>query len=167
MHCLFLKVPQILCCVEPKSAPQVQIVYILDQVRALEREMLKRIEDSGLEIQPQILIVTRLIPEAQGTTCDQRIEEINGTRYARILRVPFRAKDGRVVPHWMSRCPLQCYGMTKPTVASVLGRGFAQKLRSQCPGQHLQAGRPGAMHAKPLQASHRGREMAESAAKAA
>ncbi|CAL5226213.1 g9052 [Coccomyxa viridis] len=80
-----------------------QIVYILDQVRALEREMLKRIEMAGLDLKPQILVVTRLIPEAQGTTCDQRIEAINGTHYARILRVPFRDKGGKVIPQWMSR----------------------------------------------------------------
>ncbi len=42
-----------------------QVVYILDQVRALEREMLARIAAQGLEIVPQILVVTRLIPEAQ------------------------------------------------------------------------------------------------------
>lgn len=83
-----------------------QIVYILDQVRALEREMLKRMELSGLDLKPQILVVTRLIPEAQGTTCNQRIEHINGTQNARILRVPFRDKEGKVVPHWMSRCAL-------------------------------------------------------------
>ena len=58
---------------------------------------------AGLSLQPQILVVTRLIPEAQGTTCDQRIEAINGTKHARILRVPFRDKGGRVVPQWMSR----------------------------------------------------------------
>ena len=78
-------------------------MYILDQVRALEREMLKRLEGAGLNLQPQILVVTRLIPEAQGTTCDQRIEAINGTKHARILRVPFRDKGGEVVPQWMSR----------------------------------------------------------------
>lgn len=83
----------------------VQIVYILDQVRALEREMLKRMQEAGLtDIKPQILVVTRLIPEAQGTTCDQRLEDINGTRHARILRVPFKDKSGKVVPQWMSRC---------------------------------------------------------------
>ena len=42
-----------------------QVVYILDQVRALEREMLARIAAQGLEIIPQILVVTRLIPEAE------------------------------------------------------------------------------------------------------
>ena len=93
---------------EPLAASEdncipLQIVYILDQVRALEREMLKRMEVAGLQLQPQILVVTRLIPEAQGTTCNQRIEAINSTHYARILRVPFRDQTGKVVPHWMSR----------------------------------------------------------------
>ena len=46
----------------------VQVVYILDQVRALEREMLARIAAQGLEIVPQILVVTRLIPEAEVRT---------------------------------------------------------------------------------------------------
>lgn len=37
-----------------------------------------------------MLVITRLIPEARGTTCDQRLEDINGTKHSRILRVPFR-----------------------------------------------------------------------------
>lgn len=63
-----------------------QVVYILDQVRALEREMLKRLKDAGLDITPHILVVSRLIPEAQGTTCNERLEHINGTQHAKILR---------------------------------------------------------------------------------
>lgn len=35
----------------------VQIVYILDQVRAMESEMLKNIEEQGLDIKPQIVVV--------------------------------------------------------------------------------------------------------------
>ena len=80
-----------------------QIVYILDQVRALEKEMTKRLCDQGLDIKPSIVVITRLIPEAEGTTCDQRIETIAGTDYARILRVPFREASGEVVPNWISR----------------------------------------------------------------
>jgi sucrose synthase len=81
-----------------------QIVYILDQVRALEREMRESIHEQGLDIEPQIVVVTRLIPEADGTTCDQRIEPILGTENARILRVPFRHhKSGEVIPQWISR----------------------------------------------------------------
>lgn len=34
-----------------------QVVYILDQVRALENEMLQRIKNQGLDIIPRILIV--------------------------------------------------------------------------------------------------------------
>ena len=81
-----------------------QIVYILDQVRALEREMRESIRDQGLDIEPQIVVLTRLIPEADGTTCDQRLEPILGTENARILRVPFRTYDtGEVIPQWISR----------------------------------------------------------------
>lgn len=35
----------------------IQVVYILDQVRALENEMLHRIKQQGLDIVPRILIV--------------------------------------------------------------------------------------------------------------
>ena len=39
-----------------------QVVYILDQVRALEREMRESIHEQGLDIEPQIVVLTRLIP---------------------------------------------------------------------------------------------------------
>ncbi len=80
-----------------------QVVYILDQVRALEKEMRRRLAEQGLDLEPQIVVVTRLIPEAGDTKCDQRIERIDGTENARILRVPFRYESGEVVPHWISR----------------------------------------------------------------
>jgi len=80
-----------------------QVVYILDQVRALEQEMRQRLDEQGLNIDPQIIVLTRLIPEAEGTTCDQKLEQIVGTRHARILRVPFRTHQGETVAHWISR----------------------------------------------------------------
>jgi sucrose synthase len=80
-----------------------QVVYILDQVHALEQEMHRRLAEQGLEIEPQIMVVTRQIPEAEGTTCDQRIEPIAGTRHASILRVPFVNAAGEILPHWISR----------------------------------------------------------------
>lgn len=80
-----------------------QVVYILDQVRALEREMRKRIEEQGLDLEPDIVVITRLIPEAGNTTCNQPLEPIVGTTHARILRVPFRNESGEVIPHWISR----------------------------------------------------------------
>lgn len=80
-----------------------QVVYILDQVRALEREMRQRAHEQGLDIQPQILIVTRLIPDAGNTRCNQPIEPVIGTEGTRIVRVPFRNDNGEIVPHWISR----------------------------------------------------------------
>ncbi|KAK4415780.1 Sucrose synthase [Sesamum alatum] len=79
-----------------------QVVYILDQVPALEREMLKRIKEQGLDIKPRILIVTRLLPDAVGTTCGQRLEKVFGTEHSHILRVPFRTEKG-IVRKWISR----------------------------------------------------------------
>ncbi len=86
-----------------------QVVYILDQVRALEKEMHNRLHEQGLDIEPQILVVTRLIPEAQGTTCDQHFENIVGTQHARIMRVPFRKENGEVVSEWISRFKIWPY----------------------------------------------------------
>ena len=86
-----------------------QVVYILDQVRALENEMRQRLQEQGLDIEPQIVVITRLLPEAQGTSCDQRLEHIAGTRNARILRVPFRTHKGEVVPQWISRFEIWPY----------------------------------------------------------
>ncbi|CAL5194491.1 unnamed protein product [Lathyrus oleraceus] len=79
-----------------------QVVYILDQVRALESEMLVRIKKQGLDFTPRILIVTRLIPDAKGTTCNQRLERVSGTEYTHILRVPFRSEKG-ILRKWISR----------------------------------------------------------------
>ncbi|KAG1366377.1 sucrose synthase 1 [Cocos nucifera] len=79
-----------------------QVVYILDQVRALENEMLQRIKKQGLDITPRILIVTRLLPDAVGTTCGQRLEKVLGTEHTHILRVPFRTESG-IIRKWISR----------------------------------------------------------------
>lgn len=86
-----------------------QVVYILDQVRALERQMRQDLHAQGLDIDPDIVVVTRLIPEADGTTCNQKIEPIIGTTAARILRVPFRSENGEVLQHWVSRFDLWPY----------------------------------------------------------
>ncbi|KAF4354289.1 hypothetical protein G4B88_007418 [Cannabis sativa] len=85
-----------------------QVVYILDQVRALEEELVLRIKQQGLSIKPQILVVTRLIPDAKGTKCNQEWEEIIGTKYSHILRVPFRTEKG-VLNQWVSRFEVYPY----------------------------------------------------------
>lgn len=85
-----------------------QVVYILDQVRALEEELLVRIKNQGLNVKPQILVVTRLIPDAQGTKCNQELESIEGTKYSNILRVPFRTENG-ILRQWVSRFDIYPY----------------------------------------------------------
>lgn len=80
-----------------------QIVYILDQVKALEKYLSASLTASGLSVQPKIVVVTRLIPENEGTTCDHRLEKIHGTQNCWILRVPFKDANQNIVPHWISR----------------------------------------------------------------
>lgn len=86
-----------------------QVVYILDQVRALEKEMRKRIYDQGLDITPRIIIISRLIPEANGTTCDQHLEDVHDAENVQILRVPFRDMHNEIIPRWISRFEIWPY----------------------------------------------------------
>ncbi|RDY04367.1 Sucrose synthase 5, partial [Mucuna pruriens] len=76
-----------------------QVVYILDQVKSLEEELLLRIKQQGLNVKPQILVVTRLIPDARGTKCHQELEPINDTKHSHILRVPFHTDKG-ILRQW-------------------------------------------------------------------
>ncbi|MFP5403149.1 MAG: sucrose synthase [Gammaproteobacteria bacterium] len=86
-----------------------QVVYILDQVRALEHEMRERLAIQGVDVQPHILVVTRLIPDADGTPCNQPEEKIHGTANAWIVRVPFHHANGEVVRPWISRFAIWPY----------------------------------------------------------
>ncbi|MGF1570709.1 MAG: sucrose synthase [Nodosilinea sp.] len=89
-----------------------QVVYVLDQARSLEREMLQEAELAGLDItdfQPKVLILSRLIPQAEGTTCNQRLERVHGTQNAWILRVPFRDFNPAVTQSWVSRFEIWPY----------------------------------------------------------
>ncbi|MGD8395280.1 MAG: glycosyltransferase [Candidatus Eiseniibacteriota bacterium] len=80
-----------------------QVVYVLDQARALDAYLRGVWRDAGVPHRPRTLILTRLIPDADGTTCDQRLERVEGSKNAWILRVPFRGPHGDVLPHWISR----------------------------------------------------------------
>ena len=86
-----------------------QVVYVLDQAKALERYLEKDLQHSGIDIAPKILIVTRLIPDNEGTTSNQRLEKVEDTENVYILRVPFRNQSGDVVPQWISRFRLWSY----------------------------------------------------------
>ena len=86
-----------------------QVVYILDQVRALEKTLAARLREYGLAARPKIIVVTRLIPDQQGTTSNVRLEKIHHTDDAWILRVPFHDRHGHVIPHWISRFEIWPY----------------------------------------------------------
>ncbi|SOD42655.1 sucrose synthase [Nitrosovibrio sp. Nv4] len=105
-----------------------QVVYILDQVRALEREMSERLVLQGITAQPKILIGTRLIPEAGDTLCNQPLEKIHGTQNSWIVRVPFRKENGEIVRSWVSRFEIWPYlenfahDMEREALAQLSGR---------------------------------------------
>jgi sucrose synthase len=80
-----------------------QVVYVLDQAKALEQFLANDLRAAGLDIAPTIIIVTRLIPENEGTTSDQRLEKVWQSKNVWILRVPFRQENGEILPHWLSR----------------------------------------------------------------
>jgi sucrose synthase len=86
-----------------------QVIYILDQVRALEKHLTEEIQLAGLDVIPKIVVLTRLIPEAEDTTCNQRKEEIFQTSNSYILRVPFRDNQYNIVKHWVSRFKIWPY----------------------------------------------------------
>jgi len=86
-----------------------QVVYILDQVRALEQELMNSIKNSGVNANPKILILTRLIPNSEGTTCNKRLEKVFDTKNTYILRVPFRDGNKKVTDNWISRFEMWPY----------------------------------------------------------
>lgn len=86
-----------------------QVVYILDQVKYLEKILIKNLKDFGIEIKPKIIILTRLIPDSPGTTCNKSIEKINDTENTYIIRIPFRDDSGSIINEWVSRFKLWKY----------------------------------------------------------
>jgi len=89
-----------------------QVVYVLNQARSLENRLAEEIKQAGLEclgIKPQVIILTRLIPNCEGTKCDLRLEKINGTENAWILRVPFREFNPKVTQNWIKKFEIWPY----------------------------------------------------------
>ncbi len=86
-----------------------QVTYVLDQARALEHEINDRLKLSGVDSAAKVIVLTRLIPESDGTTCNVPREKIHGSENAWIVRVPFRDESGEVVPHWITRFQLWPY----------------------------------------------------------
>lgn len=89
-----------------------QVVYVLDQAKSLEKQLQEDITLAGLDVlgaTPKIVILTRLIPNSDGTTCNQRIEKVYGTDNAIILRVPFREFNSNMTENWISRFEIWSY----------------------------------------------------------
>ncbi len=80
-----------------------QVVYILDQVKALEKAMIESLSEAGVEASPKIIILTRLIPNAGNTKSNQRLEKVYDTENSWILRVPFRSNNPAITDNWISR----------------------------------------------------------------
>jgi len=81
-----------------------QVVYVLQQARALGRYMQQKLADAGVEgIQPRVVILTRLIPHSEGTTTHLPLEPVADSQHAWIMRVPFRDEQGQVLKDWVSR----------------------------------------------------------------
>jgi sucrose synthase len=83
-----------------------QVVYVLEQAASLEQHMAEEIRLAGLAglgIQPDVVILTRLIPNCEGTHCNLPLEKIHGTQNARILRVPFQTGQPELTDNWMPK----------------------------------------------------------------
>jgi len=88
-----------------------QVVYVLEQARSLENKLSEDIKLGGLDllgIQPQVIILTRLIPNCEGTLCNQRLEKMEGTENAWILRVPFREFNS-LTQNWIPKFEIWPY----------------------------------------------------------
>ncbi|MEG3862652.1 sucrose synthase [Microcoleus sp. herbarium12] len=89
-----------------------QVVYVLDQAKNLERQLQEDIHLAGLDIlgvKPKVIILTRLIPNSDGTRCNERLEKVHGTENAWILRVPFREFNPKLTQNWISRFEIWPY----------------------------------------------------------
>jgi sucrose synthase len=89
-----------------------QVAYVLEQARSLEHQLREEMHLAGLDvlgIEPEVIILTRLIPNCEGTQCDLRLEQVNHTKNAWILRVPFREFNPNVTENWISKFEIWPY----------------------------------------------------------
>lgn len=86
-----------------------QVVYILDQVKALEKSLSESLRKAGVNASPKIIILSRLIPNAGRTNCNVRLEKVYNTKNCWILRVPFRTNNPALTDNWISRFEIWPY----------------------------------------------------------
>ena len=106
-----------------------QVVYVLQQARALGRYLQQKLADAGVEsAQPRVVILTRLIPHSEGTTTHLPLEQVADSQHAWIMRVPFRDEQGHVIKDWVSRFQVWPYLRRFTTQAQY---AIAKYLQSQ------------------------------------
>jgi sucrose synthase len=89
-----------------------QAAYVLEQARSIEQQIQINIQQSGLDllgIHPQVIVLTRLIPDCMGTQCNLDWEKIEGTDNACFLRVPFQKFNPAVTDHWIAKAEIWPY----------------------------------------------------------
>ncbi|MEH1797242.1 sucrose synthase [Nostoc sp.] len=89
-----------------------QVIYVLEQARSLENELQEQIKLAGLDrlgIKPHVIILTRLIPNCEGTFCNLRLEKVQDTDNAWILRVPFGEFNPEITNNWISKFEIWPY----------------------------------------------------------
>jgi sucrose synthase len=89
-----------------------QVIYVLEQARSLENELREQIKLAGLDqldIKPHVIILTRLIPNCEGTFCNLRLEKVQDTENAWILRVPFGEFNPEITNNWISKFEIWPY----------------------------------------------------------
>jgi sucrose synthase len=89
-----------------------QVIYVLEQARSLENKLREEIKLAGLDllgIKPHVIILTRLIPNCEGTFCNLRLEKVHDTENAWILRVPFSEFNPEITNNWISKFEIWPY----------------------------------------------------------
>ncbi|MEH1916627.1 sucrose synthase [Nostoc sp.] len=89
-----------------------QVIYVLEQARSLENELREQIKLAGLDqlgIKPHLIILTRLIPNCEGTFCNLPLEKVQDTENAWILRVPFGEFNPEITNNWISKFEIWPY----------------------------------------------------------
>ncbi|MEA5477087.1 sucrose synthase [Pseudanabaena galeata UHCC 0370] len=89
-----------------------QAAYVLEQARSIEQQIHINIQESGLDllgIRPQVIILTRLIPNSMETQSNLDWEKIEGTDNAWFLRVPFQKFNPVVTDHWIPKSEIWPY----------------------------------------------------------
>jgi sucrose synthase len=83
-----------------------QVAFVLEQARHLDDKLSQAIQNSGLDqfgVKPQVVILTRLIPQCEGTRCHLPQEKVEGTEHTWILRLPFYDNSDRIQETWISK----------------------------------------------------------------